>query len=179
MDEREKKIAEKVMGEERETVMLTGLVRERVYEFLVMKKGYLPEEIEIDMPLEVSDGKRSEECTVDYIVRPGGRPLMAIKCALTALESSERHILAFCRVAGGIPISVVTNSEAARVIDTKSGKLVSEDIQSLPGRAEGLEMTEKLGANYSEDRIAKEKRILLAFNALRCSAPNACPGKEE
>jgi hypothetical protein len=178
--ERQKKIAEKLRDDERETLMLTGLIRERVYEFLVMKKGYAEDEIYVDMPVEVTSGGNCEACSVDFVVKVGGIPLVAIKCSPTALESHERHIVAFSRVAGNIPFSVVTNSEYSRVLDASTGRLVSEDLSALPGRAQAVEMIKDMKPSpLPEEKLRKERCILLAFNALRCSVPDICPSEKE
>ncbi len=166
-EEHEKLIMEKVREEDRHSVMMTGFIRENVYEFLTRRKGYLEEEIEVDVPFEVSTEKKKEICSVDFIVLAGGRRIIAIKCALTALESFERHVLAFSRVAGGIPISVVTSSDYSRVLDTETGRLLSEELAWIPDRAAATpERWRPL--SFPEERLRMERRILLAFNTLSC-----------
>ncbi|MDA8388601.1 MAG: hypothetical protein M0Z58_08080 [Nitrospiraceae bacterium] len=174
MDEdHEKMVLDKLLEEERRGVMLTGFIRENVYEFLTRRKGYREEEIEVDVPFEVSTEREKEVCSVDFIVKAAGRRIIAIKCALSALESIERHALAFSRVAGGIPISVVTSSDYSRVLDTETGRLVSEELASIPDRAAALsEQFRPL--SIPEERLRMERRILLAFNTLACRLKGAC-----
>lgn len=177
--EKEKKILDKLKEEERESVMMTGFIRERVFEFLTARKGYAETDIELDAPFVVETERARDTCSVDFIVSLGGKRLIAIKCAPSALESRERHILAFSRVMDCIPFSVVTDSICARVLKTDTGELLSEDLSSLPGRSEALSMLENPGKekkpSYPEEKLKKERCILLAFNAIRCSVPNACP----
>lgn len=180
MDEekkREKMIAGKLREEERHTTMMTGFIRENVYEFLITKKGYREEDIEVDAPFEVFSPTtgQNEPCSLDFIVRIGERRIVAIRCALTALESIERHVLAFSRVTGGIPISVVTSSDYSRVLKTETGELVSEDLSSIPDRSEAIIMAGNFSPlEISEERLRMERRILLAFNTLNCRLPGAC-----
>ncbi len=177
MEEREKMILDKLRDEERKNVMMTGFIRENVYEFLTTRKGYQEQEIEVDVPFEVFSPTtgQNEQCSVDFIIKAGGRRIVAIKCALSALESIERHILAFSRVLGGIPISVVTSSDYSRVLKTETGELVSEDLSVIPDRAQAISMAEQLcPAPIPEERLRMERRILLAFNTLSCRLPGTC-----
>ncbi|MDA8325991.1 MAG: hypothetical protein M0033_07210 [Nitrospiraceae bacterium] len=179
MEEREKMILDKLRDEERRSVMLTGFIRENVYEFLIKQKGFREDEIEVDAPFDVFSPTtgQNEQCSVDFIVRVGGLRILAIKCALSALESIERHVLAFSRVAGGIPICVVTSSDYSRVLNTDTGELISEELSAVPDRPRAVAM----GKNgefrplpVPEERLRMERRILLAFNALNCRLPGAC-----
>ena len=172
-EEHEKLVMEKVREEDRRSVMLTGFIRENVWEFLTTKKGYRDEDIEVDLPFEVSTERRKELCSVDFIVSAGGRKVAAIKCALTALESIERHALAFSRVAGGIPISVVTCSDRSRVLDTKTGALLSEELAWIPDRDAAVSERWR-PVPMPEERLRMERRILLAFNTLSCPPDSAC-----
>ncbi len=173
-------VLEKLREEERGIVMMTGFIRERVYEFLVREKGYLEEDIEIDAPFEVETSTQRERCSVDFIVRAGGKRIVAIKCAVSALESIERHVLAFSRVVEKnvmIPFSVVTRSDHSRVMRTENGELVSEDLAAIPDKSAATLIAGSWLAALPPERAEKERRILLAFNGLDCGVPGACgPG---
>ena len=175
--EREKMVLEKLREHERGVVMMTGLIRERVYEFLVKEKGYLDEDIEIDAPFEIRTSRQKDQCSVDFIVRVGGKRIVAIKCAVSSIESIERHVLAFSRAMedGVIPFSVVTRADHSRVLSTETGALVSEDLSAIPGRSAALQIAAGPGcAALSPERLEKERRILLAFNVIDCGVPGAC-----
>ncbi len=170
-------VLEKLREHERGVVMMTGFIRERVYEFLVKQKGYAEEDIEIDAPFEIETSKQKERCSVDFIVKAGGKRITAIKCAVSALESIERHVLAFSRVMEGgiIPISVVTNSDYSRVLRTENGALISEDLLSIPDKAAAVQIASGPECiTLSPERLEKERRILLAFNVIDCGVPGAC-----
>ncbi|MDA8087478.1 MAG: type I restriction enzyme HsdR N-terminal domain-containing protein [Nitrospiraceae bacterium] len=175
--EKEKMILEKLREQERGVVMMTGLIRERVYDFLIKEKGYLDEDIEIDAPFEIETSRQKERCSVDFIVRAGGKRIIAIKCAVSALESIERHVLAFSRAMedGLIPVAVVTRSDYSRVLRTESGDLISEDLSAIPDRSAAMLIAAGPGcAALSPERLEKERRILLAFNVIDCGVPGAC-----
>lgn len=174
--EKEKKILGQLADEERAARRLLEPIRARVFEYLVAQKGYLETDIEIDPVLDVTNGKKMESCSIDFIVSAGGVRLIAVKCAPAALESRQRHVLAFSRVAGQIPFSVVTDSLEAAVISTGSGKIISTELSGIPEKARAAEMAaefkaEKLGA----EKLMRESCILLAFNSISCAIAGGGP----
>lgn len=172
---REKRIREKLLAEEADEHYLREAIRRVILKVLTEEKGYLPEEIETDREFPVSAGDTAEAVRTDYIINLGGRRFMAIKCTVTP-DSSERHILAFSRVVHDciIPFSVVTDGTMARLIDTATGKTLSEGIDSIPPREEALAGMDKTGSvQYPPERMEKEKRILLAFESICCPIDKA------
>jgi len=175
--EREKKVREKYLEEERGNIMRAGLIREQVYSLLI-GKGFYEEEIEVDPSLTVSDGKRTEECCVDFLLKPGGRGFAALICSPAALESSERHALAWGRLAGAM-YCIVTNGAGARVLKTDTGELLGDKLLDIPERNQAIFLLKDFTpAEYPEDRFLKERRILLAFNVTRCDFKDICPSGE-
>jgi hypothetical protein len=109
--------------------------------------------------------------STDFIINLGGRRYMAIKCAAASVDSRERHITAFARVVDEhqIPLCLVTDGENTRLIDTLKGKVISEDIGSVPSKEEALtHISSMVFLPYPAERLEKEKRILLAFETVRC-----------
>jgi hypothetical protein len=173
--EKEKKIKEKLQEEDREALMMTGLMREQAYA-LFFGKGFLECEIEIDPCLTISDGKRTEDCAVDFILKPEGKPFAAVICTPAALESSERHILAWGRVKG-VALCISTNGLSARILKAASGELIGEKLLDLPERNQAIAILRDCASeSCPPERLEKEKRILLAFNVARCSFKDICPG---
>lgn len=168
--DKKKFIEERIKNEEEFARSEKEDIRGAVLEYLKNNKGYSDEDIEIDRKFNIQLDGKNETCCVDFLIRHQDKPLMAIKCTPTYLESRERHILAFSRVVDShqIPISVVTNSIQARVIDTASGSLISEDINSIPSK-DGLNVQGITFKKCPEARLEKEKRILLAFESISCS----------
>lgn len=168
---RQKRIQEKIQTEETVERRDTEAVKQAMLEFLRDHKGYLSGEIEIDREFQFSISDRQETSSTDFIIKLKGKRFMAIRCAASALESRERHILAFSRVVDSyqIPLSVVTDGLHARLIDTVSGDIISEDINSIPSREEALGRIEGMQfVQYPAERMEKEKRILLAFDSISC-----------
>lgn len=139
-------------------------LKDAVFTYLRDVKGYLETDIETGRQFDISVGNSSVKASVDFIVTLGGRRIIAILCSSVSVESRERHILAFSRVADAcqIPIAVVTDAETTRVFDTCSGNLLSNDISYIPSREHALATNFDI-APCPADRAEKEKRIVMAF----------------
>ncbi len=163
--EHEKRVMEKVRLEEELDRFATEGIRAHMLQYLKADRGYGAGELEVDLRFIV-DGEPS---SVDFIITVDGKRLMAVKCAPTALESRERHILAFCRVVHDclIPMAVVTDGTEARLLDTATGRLVSETMEGIPRRA-GLDISAFSFIKCPERRLEKEKLILRAYNSISC-----------
>lgn len=170
--DRKKLIEEQIKKTEETAIMGLSLIRQVVREFLVSGKGYTDEDIETDRSFEVVLDNKSEFASVDYIITINGRRFIAIKCSPGALESRERHLVSFSRVAERyrIPFAMVTDGARARLLDTATGKPVSEGLESIPDKKRAKEMIESMKfAPCPAERVEKEKRILLAFDAISCT----------
>lgn len=170
--ERERLIRDKVRSEDKGEALATGDAKLLTGQLLA-ERGYLPEEVEVDRKFAVAAGGRREAASVDYIVRLRGRPYMAIKCSM-ALVSRQRHVLAFSRVVDDcvIPYSVVTDGIHAHVMDTATGRMVSEALEGIPSREEAMKELQYL--KYQEcppERKEREAMILQAFECASCPNP--------
>ncbi len=170
--ERQKLIEEKLTQAEAKAAAGLAFIREAVRDFLVGTKGYSDGDIETDREFEIALDGKVTPVSVDYILNLSGRRFAVIKCSPGALESRERHLVSFARVVDTyqIPMAVVTDGMGARILDTLSGKLVAEDLASIPARkeAEGL-IGSMTRVPCPPERKEKEQRILLAFDAIKCT----------
>ena len=97
---------------------------------------------------------------------------MIVKCSIGALVSRERQAVACARLMDSyqIPFAVVTDGNDAILLDTLTGKAINEGLEKIPSRDELKAMTEKVEfKELSPERLEKEKRILLAFDSIKCS----------
>ena len=148
------------------------LIRQGIRDFLLNEKGYSEEDMEVDRQFEIVQDSSRVLVSVDYILTLGGRRFMVIKCSPGALESRERHIVSFARVVDSyqIPFAMVTDGLHARVLDTVSGKLLSEALGSIPSRSQAMEILRSAELkSYPAGRMEREKRILLAFEVIKCT----------
>lgn len=147
-------------------------VRLDIEKFLLEKKGYSESEIEKNREFEVLIGNERCKSKTDIVISLNGRRLVLIKCSVGALVSRERQAVACARVLEPyqIPFAVVTDAVDAIVLDTLTGTVISEGIDSIPSRNELLALTGKIEfKGLSPERAEKEKRILLAFDAIKCT----------
>jgi hypothetical protein len=99
--------------------------RQAVERFLVEKKGYAKEDIEVDADIEILIAGEKYCSQVDLIVSAKEKRVMLFKCAAASLASREREAIAAARLFSDeyqIPFSVVSDGESAFVQDTHSGK---------------------------------------------------------
>lgn len=169
MSQREELIREKIRAEQAAAMRDTDAIRRAMLDFLINFKGYRPEEVEADRIFEVGIGGRKETTSTDFVIRLEGRLFMAIKCAPSAIESRERHILSFSRVVGPIPFSLVTDGIDALYMDTATGKTLYTELNAIPSHDEALMLIEgDIFREYPAHRLDMEKRILFAFDGLGC-----------
>lgn len=170
--DRRKLIEEKISEAEARAVTSLALIRQVVKDFLIHAKGYSDEDIETDREFEITVDDIKTAVSVDYILKLRGRRFAVIKCSPGALESRDRHLVSFARVVDSyqIPVAVVTDGSHARIIDTVSGKLVAEGLGSVPARPEADEIvTSARPVPCPIERMEREKRILLAFDSIKCT----------
>lgn len=141
------------------------LVKIRVREFLIKKKGYPEECVITDYPLEVEVDGKTFISPLDILVRIKGCNFVNIECAPpTVLASLERKALAASRIIGA-PITVVTDWEQTKIFETESGSLIADNLNALPAYDEADVRT----IQVSGERLLKEKRILFAYmGVLHC-----------
>ena len=170
--DRQKLIEEKIGHAETRASMGLTLIREVIRDFLLHEKGYSEEDMEVDRQFEIIQDNSRVSLSVDYILTLSSKRFMVIKCCPGALESRERHIVSFARVVDSyqIPFAVVTDGLHARILNAESGKLVSEGLDSIPSRSQAMEILQSTELKpYPAGRMDREKRILLAFEVIKCT----------
>ncbi len=170
--DRRKLVEEKIRNAEAEALTNLTAIRRVVKDYLIHEKGYSDEDIEIDKEFRIVVDGRETPVSVDYILRILDRRFMVIKCSPGALESRERHLVSFARVVDAyqIPVAVVTDGVRARIVDPLKGKVVAEGLDSLPGKRQAVDIVSSTEFRpYPAERMEREKRILLAFESIRCT----------
>ncbi len=169
--DRQRMIEEKILKKEAEAERTLETIREIIKEILIFK-GYSSEEIEVDKAFYIElDGEKTP-VSVDFIIKVNQKRLMSIKCSPGALDSRQRHIVAFSRVVDSqqIPFAVATDGLTALLFDSITGKLIKEGIESIPTKEEAKAIVQSLELKpFPEERLEREKRVLLAFEAIKCT----------
>jgi hypothetical protein len=171
-EERKELLARRVEMEDYLLHVELTQVQRRVIDFLISRKGYSNVDIETNRDFRVELPDASFNARADIILKMDGKIFCVIKCVMSSLESWERHSIAFCRVVESyqIPYAVVTDSESARILDVIGGRLISEGLDSMPSKTDAIKVIkEKSFSPYPIERAEREKRILHAFDAIKCS----------
>ncbi len=146
--------------------------RQKLARLLVEEKGYLKDDIEPRLRIEMEiDGKKVLSL-IDFVVSAGASRFMVIKFGPGSLVTRERPALAVARILSEyqIPVTVVTNGEDAEVLDTDSGRLVAAGIEAIPDKASALQKLGKIARiRLSPEQIEAEKRVISAYDYLEHS----------
>ncbi|MEW6117002.1 MAG: type I restriction enzyme HsdR N-terminal domain-containing protein [Nitrospirota bacterium] len=167
-------LGEKIEMEEQAAGLQLTQVQRRVYDFLLSRKRYAAGDMELNKEFKLDLPDISFCVTADFVLKIGDRSCIVIKCVMSSMESWERHSIAFCRVVEPyqIPYAVVTDSEHARVLDAIDGKIIAEGMDAIPDKDEAVRLfKDATFTPYPAERAEREKRILFAFEAIKC-APN-------
>ncbi|MDY6988687.1 MAG: type I restriction enzyme HsdR N-terminal domain-containing protein [Thermodesulfobacteriota bacterium] len=143
--------------------------RQKTARFLVDEKGYSKQDVEVRREIELNvDGNRATS-RVDFVVRVDGKAFAVIIFGPGSLVSRERSTLAAARLVESyeVPFAVITNGEAAEVLETSSGSVIAEGLQAIPSKQEAQQQIQALAfEEVSDKRLEKEQRILYAFDVL-------------
>jgi hypothetical protein len=176
---REEKIRQLLAQEIADGENLAAEARNMVEYLLLEKKGYGAADMRKGIAFEVAVGGDTAWSTADFLVSVEGRTGMIIKCVAGSLDSRERQVLAAARVIASppIPVAVVADPVHAEVLDVATGKVVGEGFGAIPVKEQlrGILAGSSMPA-LDPKRLEKEKRILLAFDAIKCGVPQGKDG---
>jgi hypothetical protein len=173
MEDREKLIKEKIEKQEFiEIIQLQGL-RQIVWKILINEKKYELNDIKIDPQFKIILNNCEAVVSIDFLIIINSVNFMVIRCTSSTIESWERYIVAFARSVTDyqIPYAVVTDGEHAKIIDVLKVSLIGESIHDLPGKQQAIDLLKDFKKiSCPAEKIAKEKRIVYAFEGIKCPA---------
>lgn len=176
--DREKKVLAILEQELRDGEDMANAARELAGR-LLRDKGYGPEDVKRNVVFDVSLPEDTVSSSVDFVVSINGVKAMMVKCAAGSISSRERQAVAAARLLGEfrMPVAVVMDPFSAVVISAFTGKTIGEGFGAVPDKAElGRMLASAAPVRFSEKHIEREKRILLAFDAIACSVPQGANG---
>lgn len=176
---REKRILSILDQELEDGEDLASEARKMISYLLLEKKGYLPEDIQKRVSFEVKLGQETTSSSVDFLVSVEGKNAMVIKCSAGSLSSRERQAVAAARLVGSttVPVAVVADPLNAEVLDVATGNVVGEGFGAIPVREQLVRIiSDYIASPLTPERLEREKRILLAFDAIRCCVPQGGNG---
>ena len=177
--DREAKIRDILQEELQDGEDLANEARRMIGYLLREKKGYSPEDVRKGLAFEVQLGAETAWSSADFLVFLDGKMAMIIKCAAGSLDSRERQAVAAARVITSppLPVAVVADPVTAEVLDVSSGKVTGEGFGAIPTKDQLRSIVAaKPMQPLDPKRLEKEKRILLAFDAIKCCVPQGGDG---
>ena len=143
--------------------------RQAVEKLLVAEKGYLKEDIEVDVDITITVGGGPYNSQVDLVVSAdGGKTrFMVIKCAAGSLGSHEREIVAAARLLDEyqIPYAVVSDGKTATVLDTVTGKKIGDGLDATPSKQEAItKLKSYTPLAFPDERREREKLIFRTYD---------------
>jgi hypothetical protein len=176
---REKKILSILQQEIADGEEMVAAVKHIAERILLGEKGYATADIGKNVVFNVALGSEVAQSSVDFLVSVAGRKAMVIKCAAGSLSSRERHVVAAARVLDSVPIPVamVMDPMSAVVLDAITGKVMGEGFESVPTKQQLITMLAGRDVKpLAPEKLEREKRVLLAFDAIRCCVPQGANG---
>ncbi|MEE4240999.1 MAG: type I restriction enzyme HsdR N-terminal domain-containing protein [Desulfopila sp.] len=148
-------------------------IRQDISRYMVEEKKYHKNQLIPRLYIETLFTTNFVRSTIDLTVTAKDRHFMIIRYGPGSLVSRERSAVAAARVLHPeyrIPLAVVTNGREAEIIDTATGKIIGNGLESLPDRVQAEELISTLTflPRQSDLDLEREKRILNAFDVERC-----------
>ena len=143
--------------------------RQAVEKLLVEEKGYLQEDIKVDVDIAITVAGEPYRSQIDLVVSADGGQtrFMVIKCAAGSLGSREREIVAAARLLEEyqIPLAVVSDGRTAIVLDTVSGKKIGNGLNAIPTRRQALTQLKSYApVGFPKERLEREKLIFRTYD---------------
>lgn len=140
-------------------------------EKLLLDLGHAKERIGVDASRSLALEGRELTVVADLLVSLAGRAAMVLHCRRGSLISREREAVAIARLISEhlAPLTVVTNSEDAEIIDAASGQVIARGIGSIPGPAElARHLAGHPPRKTPDSQYKQAARIYEAYFTLQC-----------
>jgi hypothetical protein len=148
-------------------------LRQRIFQMMVEKKGYQKNELTPRTFIDTLFTHHFVRSTIDLTVSFDDKTFMILRYGPGSLVSRERAAIAAARVLHAtyaIPLAVVTNGQNAELLDTATGKVIGNGLESIPDRATASILLPTLNffPKLAGAKLERERRILNAFDLERC-----------
>ncbi len=140
--------------------------RQKIAKLLLEKRGYAKTEIQARCDLQVQADEKCAIIKVDFKIALNGRIYMIVKYGPGSIVTRRRPALAAARLLSPtqIPVVVVTNGEAAEILDGSTGEIIAHGLEAIPSKTEILnKVSEDAFTLIAPPRFEVESRILYAF----------------
>ncbi len=152
--------------------------RQKLERFFVEEKGFNKSDLEVHLKIETLFVGQFVVSKIDIVVNIAGKRVLLVRYGPGSLVTRERPAVAAARVLDDqalIPLTIVSNGENAELLDTRSGKIISEGLGNLPDKQQILQMLPLLDFTpLPGNKREPELRILNAFDVEICCAGRPC-----
>ncbi len=176
---REKKILSLLEREIMDGEEMAAAVRHIAEQLLLGEKGYDRADIRENFAFDITLDAETVKSFADFLISVDNRDAMVIKCAAGSLSARERHVVAVARTLGSlpVPVGVVMDPMSAVVLDAVTGKVMGEGFEAIPTKQQLIKILSGRELKpIAPEKLEREKRVLLAFDAIRCSIPQGADG---
>lgn len=143
--------------------------RQQVERFLVERKGYNKDDIEVDADLKFTVAGEEVRSNVDLVVRVQDKRFMVLRCVPGSLVSRERETLAAARLLDvyQIPFSVVTDGKDAELLDTVTGEVLDQGMDAIPSKEEAIQQMKEIRLEpFPRERLERERIIFRSYDEM-------------
>jgi hypothetical protein len=144
-------------------------------ERLLLDLGYERSQVAVDYTHERSLGERCLCIRADLAIRLEGRVVLVITCRRGSLVSREKETVAAARLIAEpwAPFALVFNKDSAELLDTKTGRVIGEGLEAVPGPVDLADMARQKPPEHP-DKAALEQaaRVYEAYSFIQC--PGKC-----
>ena len=145
------------------------VIRDKIVQLLLNEKGYQAPDLVLEVPYALVMGSETFQVQASVLIQLEGKKVVLIKCGAGSIMARERAALSLARLITDyqIPLTIVTNSEDATLLNTINGETLECGMPAIPNKAELLNRLPDLSyLPLPEKRLKMEKQILSAFEAL-------------
>lgn len=168
---KEELIKEQIIKQELQEMQQLKGIKQIVWDILTLEKGYNIDEITVDPQFTININNKPVNVSIDFLIEINSVKSMIIRCTSSALESWERYILAFSRAVEDyqIPFAIVTDGDNAKIFDTINNKIIGNKLSEIFNRETLVKLiNDYKKLSFNPEKIEKEKRIVYAFEAIKC-----------
>lgn len=140
--------------------------RQKIARLLVLEKGFDKSDIRTGRSVTVRGKDKSACVPVTFTLQVGGRDAMLIHYGPGSLVTRHRPALALARLTAPyqIPVVVVTNGEAADILDGGTGRIAASGLVNVPSKEQLTQtLRDCLWEPIDPRRAEMESRIVMAY----------------
>ena len=142
---------------------------QKISRFLIEGRGYCRNDILTRKKLSLTVDGKTASVTVHFIIYIDQKPFAVIMYGPGSIVTRQRPTISVARLFDEyiIPFSVITNGHEANMMNSKSGKVIGKDLESIFSRKEGRKLLQDFHPEiFTQDRREKEQRILYTMDIM-------------